>query len=283
MRNSNTNPSMPDRPFAAFALDHLTVIETTPQALAETAANAGFTRICTFVRSISGLGGPEFDLTSDPSARRDMKSSLQSLGVSLDVAYPFTLSDRTQPGEFERDLACAAELGARFANLLIFTRDETRTHDETAAFCERAHQHGLGVAIEMVPATTMKTLAQTAALIQAINAPGEVGINLDALHLYRSGDSPQSVARYLKDIAYLQICDGPLEIATEDRRYEASMQRSLPGRGDFALAELLSQVSHIPASIEVPDAAARATGKDAVKRAQAAGRATLDLVMSIRS
>lgn len=273
MRNLNADQSADTRGFPAFALDHLTVIETTPQALAETAATAGFDRICTFVRSIDGLGGPAFDLTSDRAARQGMKAALRASGVTIDVAYPFTISDRTRPGDFEADLACAAELGARWANLLIFTRDESRTQDETARFCERARRHGVGVAIEMVPASAIKTLPQAAALVHALRAGGDVGVNLDALHLYRSGGTPETAARHLDAIAYLQLCDGPLEIALEDRRHEASLQRRLPGDGDFALTELYAMLGHIPASIEAPDAAARAAGNTALERAQAAGRA----------
>lgn len=275
MRNLEASRTRDDRPFSTFALDHLTVIEATPQALAETAAAAGFDRICTFVRSIDGLGGPTFDLTSDRPALQGLRSTLRTSGVTIDVAYPFTISDRTRPGDFEADLACAAELGARFANLLVFTRDETRTLDETARFCERARQHGLGVAIEMVPASTIKTLPQAAALVHALGSPADVGVNLDVLHLYRSGDTPAKAAQHLNEIIYLQICDGPRDAPLESRRSEASLQRSLPGQGDFALAELYDMLRHLPASIEVPDAAARAAGAGTVERARAAGQAAM--------
>ncbi|MGH7027605.1 sugar phosphate isomerase/epimerase family protein [Brevundimonas sp.] len=269
MRSERTSQAS----FEAFALDHLTVIEATPLVLAETAARAGFRRLCTFVRSIDGLGGPSFDLTRDGGARAATRAALDRLGLSVDVAYPFTISDRTRPGDFEADLACAAELGARFVNLLVFARDSGRIQDETARFCERAGCHGLGVAIEMVPASTVRTLAQAAALVRSLGSPGNVGVNLDVLHLYRSGDDPRAVTPYRDDIVYLQICDGPLDLPVEGRRAEASLQRRLPGRGDFALRELLESLPLVPASVEIPDAAAMRAGRDPVQRARAAGEA----------
>lgn len=253
-----------------FALDHLTVIETTPRELAETASGAGYNRICTFVRSIEGLGGPSFDLTQDRSEREATRAALEARQITVDVAYPFTISDRSQPGDSEADLACAADLGARMVNLLVFARDPQRIHDETARFCERARAHGLGVALEMVPASTVKTLAQAASLVRDLGEDADIGINLDVLHLYRSGDLPASIIPYIDEIRYLQLCDGPLKIAVEARRAEASLQRLLPGRGDFALKELTTFLNGIPASLEIPDAAAMADGVGPLDRARAA-------------
>lgn len=254
---------------ATFALDHLTVIETTPLALGETAAGAGYDRICTFVRSIDGLGGPTFDLSRDQKERKATRAAFDSLGVSVDVAYPFTISDKTAAGDFEADLACAAELGAKMANLLVFARDPQRILDETRRFCERAAAHGLGVAIEMVPASTVKTLDQAADLVRAVGRDVDVGINLDVLHLYRSGAGPADLPRVRDQITYLQICDGPLHVQVESRRHEASLQRLRPGEGEFALGEVMTLLADVPASLEIPDAEGLAAGTGPASRASA--------------
>lgn len=261
---------MKQLPDTRFALDHLTAIETTPRALAETAAAAGYDRICTFVRSIDGLGGPAFNLTTDAAEMKAVRTSLASLGLSIDVAYPFTLSDRTKPGDFEADLECAATLGARYVNLLCFIRDAGRLAEETASFCARARNYGLRVTIEMVPASTIRTLPQAARLLTELCPGPDVGINLDVLHLYRSGATPADVFPYRDKISYLQICDGPLEAPIETRHAEASHQRCLPGRGDFALAHLMRLLEGVPVSVEIPDEAGRTAGLDAVTRARAA-------------
>ena len=257
-----------------FALDHLTVIETTPRALAETAALAGYNRICTFVRSIDGLGGPAFDLSTDRAELKTTRASLASLEIAVDVAYPFTISDRTRPGDFEKDLDCAAALGARFVNLLCFVRNPARISEETARFCERARAHGLRVVIEMVPASTIRSLPQAATLLSDLRLGPEVGVNLDVLHLYRSDGTPADILTYRDQVSYLQLCDGPLDLPVEDRRAEASLQRRLPGEGEFALAELARLLAGVPASLEIPDQIARLAGVGPVERARAARLAT---------
>lgn len=258
-----------------FALDHLTAIETTPLELAETASQAGYNRICAFVRSIDGLGGPSFNLGDDRRELAATRAVLGSLGITVDVAYPFTISDRSLPGDFEADLASAAELGARLVNLLVFTRDPRRIQDDTASFCQRARAYGLGVALEMVPASTVRTLTEAASLVRDLGKEADIGINLDVLHLYRSGDRPASVVHFIDKVRYLQLCDGPLEIAAESRRAEASMQRLLPGQGAFDLHELTGLLGGVPASLEIPDAAAIAAGFGPIDRARAARTAAL--------
>lgn len=270
MRRETTSGVQPTSPLEGFALDHLTVIETTPRRLAETAAAAGYGRICTFVRSIEGLGGPTFDLSADLSEMKATRAELAADGVTVDVAYPFTLSDRTRPGDFEADLDCAAALEARFVNLLCFVRDPGRIRDETARFCERARARRLKVAIEMVPASTIRTLAQATILAKAVGPAADVGVNLDVLHLYRSGGTPSDILPYRDRVSYLQICDGPLELPVESRRAEASLQRRLPGNGAFDLAEVLRSLPEVPASLEIPDEAARTAGVGPVARAIAA-------------
>jgi sugar phosphate isomerase/epimerase len=251
-------------------LDHLTAIETTPLELAETASQAGYNRICAFVRSIDGLGGPSFNLAEDRSRLAATRTALGTLDITVDFAYPFTISDRSLPGDFEADLASAAELGARMVNLLVFARDPRRIRDDTASFCERARAYSLGVALEMVPASTVRTLTEAASLVGDLGEDADIGINLDVLHLYRSGDRPMSVVPFIDKVRYLQLCDGPLEIAAESRRAEASMQRLLPGHGAFDLHELIGLLNGVPASLEIPDAAAKAAGLGPIDRARAA-------------
>lgn len=278
MRIPDPETSTPPARESPFALDHLTVIETTPLELAETAARAGYARVCTFVRSIEGLGGPSFDLSRAPGDRRAARAALDALELTVDVAYPFTLSDRTQPGDFDADLDCAAELGARFVNLLIFSRTAERIPDQTARFCELARVRGLKVAVEMVPASAVKSLDQAHRLLETLGRPTGFGVNLDILHLYRSGSTPEAALVHREDVTYLQLCDGPLDMAAEARRHEASLQRRLPGEGDFAISAFLAAFADVPASLEIPDEAGLRAGQSPVQRAARANAAALQIM-----
>lgn len=276
MRNQQPGTG-PHRGQSPFALDHLTVIETTPARLFETARDAGYDRACCFVRSIEGLGAPEYRLSQQPDHLRQAKEALGATGVGVDVAYPFTLSRHATMADLTADLDVAAELGARFANILIYLRDEAAILDQTAAFCEEALRRGLGVAVEMVPASAIKTLPQASALVRAVDRPGQVGVNLDVLHLYRSGLSPDDVAPFRGDIVYAQLCDGPLARPADEWRTEASLQRDLPGRGAFDLGGFLAAVADVPTSIEVPDARGLEAGAGPAERARAALAAALSI------
>lgn len=255
--------------FTSFALDHLTVIETTPAALIETAHRAGYGRACSFVRSIDGLGGPEFDLARNNDQLRQARSALQKTGVRLDIAYPFSLSRRSVTSDFAADLAVASELGAPLVNLLIYLHDTSEILEKTDSFCEAAIALGLGVAIELAPVTSMKTLEQTSRLVRTLNRPRQVGINLDVLHLYRSGAAPSDVSQYRADIVYAQICDGPLTRPQDEWRNEGGLQRDRPGEGQMDMQGFLDAVAGTPTSIEVPDQRRRLAGESAQDRALA--------------
>jgi sugar phosphate isomerase/epimerase len=253
-----------------FALDHLTVIETLPAGLVETAAAAGYGRVCSFVRSIDALAGPAFDLSREPGRMAETLQALAGTGVTIDVAYPFTLSRHTTPDACLRDLEAAAALGARYANLLVYLRDEAAIRDQVGAFSEAARSVGLGVVIEMVPVSAIKSLPQAVAVARAAGPTGAVGVNLDALHLYRSSGSPDDIEGFRDDILYVQVCDGLRVRPQAEWGREAAEQRLFPGQGEFDLARILTLTAGAPASLEIPDAAARAAGASAVQRARSA-------------
>jgi sugar phosphate isomerase/epimerase len=69
-------------------------------------------------------------------------------------------------------------------------------------------------------------------------------------------------------VDFVQLCDGPLAIAEDQRWREAVGERGLPGTGEFPLAALLAALR--PGTIidvEVPQSAARKAGIPALERA----------------
>lgn len=250
-----------------FALDHLTAIETDPAGLIETADRSGFRRACSFVRSIEGLGGPDFNLSRYPEQLRAATSAMAAHGVTLDIAYPFSLSGRSVTSDFLPDLEVAAALRAPLVNLLVYLRDESEILDKASDFCAAAATVGLGVAIELAPVTSLKTLGQTAGLVRALARTGQVGVNLDVLHLYRSGGTPSDIAPYRADVLYAQLCDGALARPADEWRDEGALQRDRPGEGEMDLRNFLDALSGVPISVEVPDQRRRLAGESAMDRA----------------
>ena len=136
----------------------------------------------------------------------------------------------------------------------------------------------MGVAIEMVPATAIKTLPQAAALARAMASSAKVGINLDLLHLYRSGSSPAEAADFLDAIVYAQVCDGPIARPEAEWREEAAAQRARPGDGEQDVRTFLDLLADVPTSVEVPDGEGLRQGISPALRASAALSATYNML-----
>src|SRR5437762_3405639 len=122
-----------------LALDHITAVDTTPIGLAQAAHDAGCDAICLFLEPMAVLPQmPAFDIYRDHAARRALRRRMNDLGVTLDVAYPFTLAGRTRVEDFRTAMECAADLDALLLNVLVYDRDPIRRVDNFLAFCELA-------------------------------------------------------------------------------------------------------------------------------------------------
>lgn len=260
-------------PGRGFALDHLTVVDATPPALVELAANHGYTGVCAFLHGMDVLPHmPAFDLVADTAMRRDLRRALSRTGTRLELAYPFTLSRATDMAAMQQTLDCAADLGANCVNLLSYDRDPGQRIDRFGTFCDLAGTRGLKVALEFFPRSAVPSLADGLMLVGAIDRPGQVGVNVDLLHLVRSdgriGDLASAPAGH---ILYAQLCDGPAACPDIDRDHEASAQRRLIGEGVFDVAAFVGTLPpDCPVSLEIPRDAAIAAGQSPAARALAA-------------
>lgn len=245
-----------------LALDHLTAVDATPVELAEAARAAGCDGVCLFLRSMDVLPlMPPFDLIADLPGRRAFRRRLDDLGLRLELAYPFTLAGRTEIASFAGAMECAADLGAGLLNLLIYDRDPSRRADRFAAFCALASAHGLRVAVEFYPASQVSSLAGALELVRAIGRPGDVGVNVDLLHLMRSGGTLAELAAAPDGMILLgQLADGPACRPPGEWEMEASSDRLCAGEGVFDLAGFVRALpAGCPVSVELPrDAAVRA-------------------------
>lgn len=256
-----------------LALDHLTVADTTPSQLVAVAADAGCQGICLFMEPMAVLPRmPQFQLHGDTTERRETKARMADSGIVLDVAYPFTLSGRSDVAGFAPALETAAELEAWAVNVLAYDRDPARRLERFAAFCDLADGFGLKVVVEFYPLSQVRSLAEAIDLVRAIDAPGRVGVNADLLHLVRAGDDAATLAVAPAEwILYGQYCDGPAEQTALAWDYEASSQRLLAGEGMFDLAGFAAALPPgCRTSVELPQDSALAAGVPVADRARAA-------------
>lgn len=136
--------------------------------------------------------------------------------------------------------------------------DKGRFVANLSALAELAAAAGIAVDLEVMPWREIGTLD---AAVKAVAATGmtNVGVLVDALHLARSGASPEDLAGLPPSmIRSVQLCDahaeGPKDTAALIA--EARGRRLLPGLGALPLGELLGVIPQDAAiSVEVPKGA----------------------------
>ena len=122
---------------------------------------------------------------------------------------------------------------------------------------------------------------EDAVRLAAATGRTNVGILLDALHLSRSGGSPQGVKALPQGLVrYLQLCDAPSvqPLSNEACIAEARGARMMPGEGDLWLRDLMAVLPPtIPISVETPHQGDQALSfLEKAKRGKAATDAFLD-------
>jgi sugar phosphate isomerase/epimerase len=174
-------------------------------------------------------------------------------------------------------------LGARAVNALLYDRDPIRRLDVFGSFCGLAAAHDLEVAVEFYPLSQVRSLAEALDLVRQ-PLPGKVGINVDLLHLKRSGGDVSELAAVPVDlIRYAQYCDGAATVERSQWEWEASSQRVLPGAGVFDLAEFARALPpDVGVSVELPQENALLSGLPVVARARQAVIAVRRAIDAVR-
>jgi sugar phosphate isomerase/epimerase len=123
--------------------------------------------------------------------------------------------------------------------------------------CDEAARFDLRIAFEFMRWRSVRTIEEAARLVAEADRPNG-GIVLDALHLSRSGGSPEAVAKVpAHRLMYLQLCDARATQPLDDEAViaEARGGRLDPGRGTLWLNELMDVLpDNIEISVEVPGA-----------------------------
>ncbi len=258
----------------ALSLEQLTVLPALPPELIDIAAATGCPIVYVSLKSIHGLG-PAYDFTAQPELLAETRRRAENLGVTIRTAGSVMLHADLQFDTARRILDCVAELGAQDVLATGYDPDAGRCGDNFARVCEEALQRDLGVLLEPVSYSEVRTLAQGEDLLRR-RGNQRSGLVVDILQLYRSGDSVADIGkvepRYLR---YAQICDGPRDMAPENHVKEARLQRMIPGEGLLPVKDFLRELPpDIPLGIEVPLADRAAQGMSPMERARLCVEAT---------
>lgn len=255
------------------------------------AAEAGFPSI--------GLALPYYAaLRADGWTDDELHRVLDDFGVTIDEvevlfgfhAPPGPANLRARPGLVYADPAAertafrlADEFGVRHVQAVGTLGDETagpEAVDAFASLCDRAAPHGLAVALEFVPYSSIPDLASAAALVAAADRPNG-GLCVDTWHFFRGRPDLDLLASVPGgQVLMVQVNDGPEQPDSQDRMVDAVHGRRCPGEGDFDLDGFLGALDRpdIAASVSVEvysDALWRLTSTEAARRAVTTTRSAL--------
>ncbi len=150
-----------------------------------------------------------------------------------------------------------------------------------AALCDRAGAHGMDIALEFVPYSSVKDLRTALAIVEEADRPNG-GLCIDTWHFFRGDPDLEALAAVPAGrIQMVQVNDGPAAPDDPDRMVDAVHGRRCPGEGDFDLAafvDALDRPGVAPAiSVEVySDALHRRSSAEAARRAHDSTIALLD-------
>jgi sugar phosphate isomerase/epimerase len=173
-----------------------------------------------------------FDEIRRVAAQRNVRlSSISGYYISPQVTLDHLLAN----------VNAARSVGAPLILQGCFDGDMARVASLVRDYAAAAREAGVRIALEFMPMSELKTIAQTLELIASSGA-GNVGILVDALHLARSGATPRDVAALDPSIVYLtQLCDAPAQLAEGDTLFnEAMAGRRLLGDGGLDLTGLVN-------------------------------------------
>lgn len=239
-----------------LSLAHLSMIDARPLELLAAARDGGFDGIGLRLNSSMRLPGG-IDLVADPPSFREFRDQVADSGVAVADVEGFPLIPDTDMARFESVLDCTAALGCTNVLCTGLDPEPARRLENFVRLCQLAAPRGITVGLEFISWVPVNSFSAARAILAEAGQPN-AGMILDALHLSRSGGSPNDLGGLAPfELSYMQLCDAPLaQPLPEDRATEARTGRLAPGKGELPLADLLRWLPadrHI--SIEAPVAA----------------------------
>jgi sugar phosphate isomerase/epimerase len=249
-----------------LGLAHFTVLEVPPLELVRLAARTGFAFVGLRLHP-AFPGAPFYELPTQSAAFRDMRRCLADEGVRVHDIEFVTVDAAFEPEGLQPIIEAAAGLGAQRLSVCGDDPDRSRLVARIAALCDLAAGFGMGVDLECMAWRQVASLPDAVRVMAATGRPN-AGVLVDALHLSRTGGTPEDVRAAPRGLLRsAQLCDAPAAIpaSRDDIIMEARSRRLPPGEGELPLRELLTALPPDAAiSLEVP----MATPEPAAERAR---------------
>jgi sugar phosphate isomerase/epimerase len=207
-------------------------------------------------------------MLGNSSTRRATVAALKQTSIRvLDVEIVRLLPRHEDQPRHDALIDAAAELGARYINVITYNPDAGRTADSLAALCDQARQARLGCVLEFMSFTEAKTMAMACEIVNRAASPN-AGVLADMLHLIRTGGSAASLVGVPPErLPYAQLCDArhaDIEPDPGKALAEAVADRVIPGHGLLPVHDIVGSLPpDIPLSVEVPHVGDRSPAEHA--------------------
>jgi sugar phosphate isomerase/epimerase len=237
-----------------LAVAHLTALDVEPARWVRAASRAGFAAVglrlypatVDGIAYLSGIGS---------AAHRELRDTLAGEGIAVHDVEFVPVGPGFDPASLATLFEVAGSLGARCVNVSGDDPDSARLAATLAALAERAQPFGLRIDLEFMRWRHVGSLAQGRAVIERAAHPN-LALLVDALHLSRSGGTPEHVAALpAAAIGSAQLCDASAVLPDSDDAaiHEARLNRMAPGAGTLPLDALLRVLPpQVALSVEMP-------------------------------
>ncbi|VTU34825.1 Xylose isomerase-like TIM barrel [Variovorax sp. PBS-H4] len=185
----------------------------------------------------------------DRSAFERIRAAAAGKGVRISSISGYYLSPQVEAAHLIANVEAARAVGAAMILQGCFEADHARVASLLRVYASAAADAGIRIALEFMPMSELKTIAEAQAVIAASGA-ANVGLLIDTLHLARSGATADDVAALDPATVYLtQLSDAPSKLATGSTLFDEAMSgRRHLGEGGLDLA---SVVNALPADAEL--------------------------------
>ena len=248
-----------------IGLAHLTVLDSTPSALVECAAEAGYDFVGIRVRPAT-REEVAYDLRPGSRMLRETQLRLADTGIGVKDVEFLLLDGQDRREDWLPMLEAGRALGASTLTVAVSDRDAGRVHEALARLAEDGRDHGITPTVEPISYQAVRTVPQA---LEAARASG-CDVLLDTLHLARAGCEPADLVAVASHLPMIQLADAPAE-SPGDRDaliQEARSGRLAPGEGALDVAETVALLGEalasgprssapLPVSIEVPGLSTR--------------------------
>ena len=224
-----------------IGLDFLSVLGMPPVQFVELAASLGCGSVTFGAAPLATIDAYQrWSFRSAPCLVQDTRHALADNGISVAAGEGWFILPGRDIRDSAGDLDILATLGARAVTVCGLDPDIARCFDQIAHLAEMAVARDLGTNIEFVASLPIGDLGAALDAVAHAGHP-EVGLVIDAMHLFRSGGTATDVAALDPSlIRHVQLCDAPVKPIIADYGYEASFERLGLGDGELPLADLVA-------------------------------------------